>query len=120
MISLIEGLPDEVVAAEAKGKVTADDYESVLVPAVERARERFGKVRLLYVIGEDFESFSAGAMWDDTKLGLEHPRSWEKLALVTDVDWIRRTFHMVGWMIPGELKIFANAELEDAKRWVTQ
>ena len=38
MLSLIEDLPAGVVGIEAGGKVTAEDYEQVLIPAVEAAR----------------------------------------------------------------------------------
>ena len=34
-IRIIEGLPDNVVALEALGKVTGDDYKDVIMPAVE-------------------------------------------------------------------------------------
>ena len=50
MLTLIEDLPQDVVGVEAHGKVTAEDYERVLVPAVDAARARAGGggVRLLY------------------------------------------------------------------------
>ena len=86
MLTLIEDLPAGVVGVEAHGKVTTDDYERVLVPAVETALRGGGKVRLLYVFGTDFPDSSAGAAWQDTKLGLGHLRSWERIAIVGDAD----------------------------------
>lgn len=119
MLTLIEGLPDGVVGVEAGGKVTAEDYEHVLIPAFEAAREAAGgKVRLLYVLGHDFPDYTAGAAWEDTKLGLGHLGSWERIAVVSDADWLRHAIHGLGWLMPGEVKIFGLGELDSAREWV--
>ncbi len=117
MLKLIEDLPDGVVGVEAHGKVTAEDYENVLVPAVEAARKD-GKVRLLYVFGDDFPDYSAGAAWEDAKLGIGHLRSWERIAVVSDEDWLRRAIGGLGWLMPGEIKVFETDDLDDAREWV--
>ena len=117
MLKLIEDLPDGVVGVEAHGKVTAEDYENVLVPAVEAARKD-GKVRLLYVFGDDFPDYSAGAAWEDAKLGLGHLRSWERIAVVSDEDWLRRAIGGLGWLMPGEIRVFKLDDLDDAREWV--
>jgi len=119
MIELIEGLPESVVGLEGVGEITAEDYEKVAMPAIERVREGREKVRLLYVLGERFEKYTAGAMWDDTKLGLSHPFSWEKIAVVTDEGSMRAMLKGFGWLVPGEVKLYSVAELEDAKAWVS-
>ena len=54
MLELIDGLPDNVAAFDAQGEVTEDDYQSVLIPTVDRVREQYGKVRCMYVLGEEF------------------------------------------------------------------
>lgn len=118
MIELLEGLPENVVGVEAVGEVTADDYKSVLIPAAEAALEKHDKVRLLYVLGERFDRVSAGAAWEDTKLGLEHLRGWERMAMVTDVEWVGHTLKAVGWMIPAEIRVFPTAERAAAEAWV--
>ena len=41
----------------------------MLVPAAEERLARHKKLRLLYHLGPDFAGFTAGAMWDDTKIG---------------------------------------------------
>lgn len=118
MIELIEGLPDGVVGLEGVGEVTADDYETVATPAVSRARESSEKIRLLYLLGERFTDYTGGAMWDDTKLGLAHPFSWERIAMVTDIEHYRTMFKGFGWLIPGHVKVFSLSELDDAKVWL--
>ena len=86
MLTRIEDLPEGVVGVEAHGKVTAEEYEQVLVPAVGAARAKDGKVRLLYVLGHSLPDYTTGAAWEDAKLGLGHLGSWERIAIVGGVD----------------------------------
>jgi hypothetical protein len=121
VLKLIADLPEGIVGVEAEGKVTAEDYERVLIPAVEAAREASaeGKVRVLYVLGREFPDYTAGAAWEDTKLGLGHLRSWERIAIVGDSEWLRHAIHGLGWLLPGEVKTFGTDELDRAREWVT-
>jgi hypothetical protein len=116
----MEGLPEGVVGLEATGEVTAEDYETVAGPAVERARQGGEKLRLLYVLGEGFTGFTSGAMWDDTKLGLAHPFSWDRIAVVTDDDGLRHLVKGFGWVIPGHVRLFPVADLGSATAWVSE
>lgn len=120
LIELIEGLPERVVGLRGKGRVTGDDYEQVLMPRVDAVLKAHDKVRLLYVLGDDFDGYSGGAMWDDAKLGMEHLRKWERIAVVTDVDWVEHAVKAFGWMIPGKVKRFDDDELDDAREWITE
>ena len=120
MIELISDLQDNVVGFTAKGEVTADDYELVLIPTVETKLKEHNKIRLLYHLGPDFTGYSTGAMWDDTKVGLHHITAWEKIAVVSDVDWIRGATKFFGFAMPGHVKVFSNNQLSDpAMKWWT-
>lgn len=119
MIKLLPNLPSEVVGLTASGQVTAQDYETVVIPAIEAALQDHDKIRLLYHIGPDWTGFTAGAMWDDAKVGLSHMAAWEKIAVVTDVEWIRAGIKIFGFTITGLVRIFENAQLEAAIDWVT-
>jgi SpoIIAA-like len=37
-------------------------------------------------------------------VGLKHRSSWERLAVVTDKDWMRHGIAAFGWLIPGEVR----------------
>jgi hypothetical protein len=84
MLERIPDLPDTVLGFKASGELTSDDYRDVLVPAVEAALQGQEKLRLLYVLGDEVTGFSAGAAWQDTKVGMGHITKWEKIAVVTD------------------------------------
>ena len=120
MIEKMKGLPAHVLGFTAKGKVTAEDYEKVLIPAVEKELKENKKVRFLYHFGEDFEGFEAGAMWEDTKVGLAHFSSWERIAIVTDIEWLRVMMKVFGFVMPGVVRIFGNSEIAEAKRWIAE
>ena len=120
MIEKMSDMPENVLGFNATGTVKASDYKSVLIPAVEEMFARLSKVRLLYFLGPDFSGFEAAAMWDDTKLGLKHLTGWEKVALVTDIEWIRLALRVFGLVIPGHVRVFHNGELAEAKRWISE
>ena len=119
MIELIEGLPDGVVGLEAVGEVTSDDYTSVAIPAVEDALSRHKKISLLHVLGDRFAGYEAGGGWADAKLGLLHAFSFKRIAVVTDLDHVRKQVKRVGWAVPGEMKLFSNAQRAEARAWVS-
>lgn len=116
MIERLPDLPEGVIGFEAVGEVHADDYHSTLVPGLEAAGAN-GPIRLVYVLGERFEGYSAGASWQDAKLGLEHHGKWRRAALVTDIDWVTHLASLFGWMVPGEFKVFPLADRDDAVVW---
>jgi hypothetical protein len=118
MIELLEDLPEGVIGFEAKGHVTGEDYENVLVPAIERALAGGKKMSLLYLLGDEFEAYTGAAMWDDTKVGMRHPFSFERIALVTDHDAYRHMLSGFGFLTPADVKTFPGSELEEAKRWL--
>jgi len=118
MIEQISDFPDHVVGLTAKGKVTADDYKSVVIPAVEAVLKKQGKIRLLYHIGPDFSGFTPGAFWCDAKVGFKHVSKWEKVAVVSNVGWIRGSTKLWGMVMPGDVKVFSNDQLSEAKEWL--
>ena len=121
MLTLIPDLPATVVGVEAHGKVTAEDYVNVLIPAVEAAEAASSdrKVRVLYVLGRQFPQFTTGAVWEDTKLGLGRLRHWERIAVVGDAVWVRRAIRGLSWAMPGEIRVYPSDTLNDARSWVT-
>ena len=118
MIEILEGFPDAVVAARAKGRITKDDYERVLVPAVKQTLERHRKIRFYYELGSDFTAIAAGAMWEDFLVGVEHLLRWERVAIVTDVSWIRNAVNVFRFLIPGVVQVFGNADASGARTWI--
>jgi hypothetical protein len=118
MLELVKGFPDHVVAVRAIAQVTRDDYHTVLVPAVEGALQHHAKLRLYYMIGHEFTGFDPGAAWEDFKVGMEHLTRWERIAVVTDVDWMQHTIKAFGFVMPGEMRVFPSANDAEARTWI--
>ena len=90
MIRILRDMPPGVLGFEAVDDVEKDDYEHVIVSAVETAIAKHGKVRLVYVLGPEFDDYEGEAVWEDLKLGARHPASFERVAVVTDARWAVR------------------------------
>ena len=120
MLETIPDLPDYVVGLKATGKVEANDYRSVLMPAVEARLERQPRVRLLYVLGDGFDGFTGGAAWEDAKVGMTHFTHFERVAVVTDDDLIEGLVKAFGFVLPGEVRLYDTGELEDAREWISE
>lgn len=114
----LDGYSDNVVAFRAKGTITRDDYEETLIPEVEKKIKAHGKVKLLYWCGEEFKGFSAGAMWDDARFGLMHLGDFLKIAVVSDIEWVRQSVKLFAPLIRAPVQVFHNADIEDANNWI--
>ena len=115
MIQIIEGLPDNVVGIIAKGRVTNNDCDTILKPAMESTLKRHDKVRLYYEIGCRFP----GAAWENLRVGIEHMPQWERVAIVTDVGWVRHTVNALRFLIPGEVRVFTSDEAYEGCAWIS-
>ena len=72
----------------------------------------------MYVLGKDFDSYSPGAVWADTKLWAGHIKGWKKVAIVSDADWLENSVKAFQWLIPGDVKVFETDDVDDAKKWL--
>ncbi len=109
---------DDVIVVIAEGTITHDDYENFLIPEVNAAVKKHGKVNLLYWLGPKFDSFTFGAMWDDTQLGFKHLTDFAKIAIVSDSKLIRTSANLFTPLIPAEVMIYDNADIDAANNWI--
>lgn len=119
MLELLNDLPDRVVGVKAIGEVTAQDYQDTLVPAVEEKLARHRRVRLLYVLGEAFTGFTGAAAWEDAKIGMRHFASFERIAVISDAEWIQHMMKAFGFVIPGEVRVYPQSGFDEARSWIT-
>ena len=121
MIEALEGMPAGTIGFRATGHVSGEEYREKLLPAMRTAVEA-GEVRMVFAVGPGFEKFELGALAADSKMGLTlgigHMHAWKRTAVATDVEWIERAIHMFAWLTPGEVRLFALDQLEEAKSWV--
>ena len=118
MIEILNDLPANVVGFRASGKVTREDYEKVLMPAVDAQEKKFNKINFLLWIDTDISNYSLGAWADDILVGFRHLTHWHKVAIVSHYDVIKKITDVFGHLVPGIYKGFQVSELEEAKQWV--
>ena len=118
MLELAQGFPENVAAVVARGQVTREDYRRVLIPKVEDVLRGHEKARLYYELGAQFSGIDAGAAWEDLKLGIKDFTRWYRIAVVTDVEWIRHTVNAFSFIMPSEVRVFPTARAPEAKSWV--
>jgi hypothetical protein len=121
MGEVIPDMPPGTLGFRVSGHLTREDYVQVLVPPLRKAVEAGERLRVLYAIGPELH-MEPGALMEDLKLeldlGVKHRDAWERLAVVTDLDWLWRAFGLFSWMVPGEMRLFHDADLEQAKDWL--
>lgn len=119
MIEQLKDLPVPIVGFVCTGQVTRHDYRTVLEPVVEQALGQHDKLRLYYQIDPGFSGFEPGAVWEDAKVGAAHLLRWERIAVVTDIDWIRHAVGAFSFVMPGMVRVFSLDQQAAARAWIT-
>lgn len=120
MLRYIKDLPPHVIGIHAVGEVTRDDYEKVLIPRLNELVERQGEINYLLVLETDVGNFTAGAWWDDLKIGLKNFTKWNKIAVVSDQKGVEWLTDVIRFFIPGKSKGFPINQLDQAVDWISQ
>jgi hypothetical protein len=119
MLQYINDLPAHVVGIHAIGEVTKADMEKVLIPRIDELVARQGEINYLLVLETDVSNFTAGAWWNDLKLGLKNFTKWNRIAVVSDqkgVEWFTDAFR---FFVLGKSKGFPLSQLDEAVAWVS-
>lgn len=138
MIEVMTDLPDRVLGLNASGEVTANDYKTVLVPAIEEKLTKHKKVRLLYVFGDEFTGIAkAGGLnglmvvaehfpgWDDfaalsshVRFVREHHKKIRRVAIVTADRLVSALPRIASRFLDAEVRAFPVDERDEALLWV--
>lgn len=122
MLEKIPDVPDGVVALKAVGKLTKEDYEQTVEPLLDDSRRQGRRLRLLVQLGPEYEGFTADTVWGKTETWVRYPallRMIDGYAIVSDLRWVRDWIHLVGFLMPFPIRVFANAERDDALAWLS-
>lgn len=118
MIETLSDMPPGVIGIRVSGHLDGQELRAYR-PQFEAAMDT-GEVRIVEVIGSDYEGYGPGGLAEDLKLGLgvfHHHSAFKRIAVVTDIPWAIHTLHALAWLVPGEFKLFGLDELERAKEW---
>jgi hypothetical protein len=120
MLSIINNVPDNVVAFRATGEVDKNDYDTTLIPAVDEQVKRQGKINFMLVLDTSLKNFTMGAFLKDLGVGVKHFTKWHKMAIVSESGAINKFTDLFSYVAPGEAKGFTHAELAEATKWVSE
>jgi hypothetical protein len=70
------------------------------------------------VLGAQARGVEGDAIQADTGFRARHASSFERVAVVSDEDWMRPALRALSFLMPGLAKGFRVSELEDAKTWL--
>ncbi len=118
MIEVLNDVASNVAGFKARGEVTKEDYENVVVPQVESKLANVGKIHFLLYLDTDVSNYTAGAWFEDFLIGLKHFTKWHRMAIVSDQEGVREVTDLFSFIAPGEAKGFTKNEYEAAKTWV--
>lgn len=118
MLKQMADMPGGTIGFEAIGKVEDDDFEDVVEPMLRNEIALGRKVRLLYLLGPALREYEGDAVLEDMKFAARHPTAYERVAVVSDEDWLRPALRLLSMLVPGQLRGFPVAQLQAAKSWV--
>jgi hypothetical protein len=118
MLRAMSEMPPGTIGFEARGEVEDDDWEHIVEPVLRREIADGHKVKLLYVLGAQAREVEGDAMSADIEFRARHASSFERVAVVSDEDWMRPALRALSFLMPGKARGFRVKELEQAKAWL--
>ncbi len=120
MLRPMDDMPAGTIGFEAVGEVEDDDWEHAVEPVLREELADGRKVRLLYLLGAKARDVEGDAMRADTGFRARHASSFERVAVVSDEDWIRPALRALSFLLPGKARGFRVTELAAAKAWLAE
>ena len=120
MIEILSESEGNTLAVKATEMLTSEDYETIFIPQLTQLIDRFGKIRVVLYLDENFTGWELGAAWDDAVFGLRHRHDFEKVAVVSDQKWVAWASKIGSYFMDGQVATYTHAEFQDAVLWVKQ
>jgi len=115
----MKDVPGNIAAFRASGQVNREDFEKVVIPAVNEKVKEYGELNYLMLIDTPVKNFSGGAWLEDILLGIKKLTRWHRTAILTDSDAINWFTDVFSFLAPGEFKGFYPEQLPAAIEWVS-
>ena len=109
-------MDNDVLGLKISGKLDTEDYED-FVTKVEHVLQEHDSINL-FVKLEDFEGWTAGALWEDTKFALKHFKDIDRMAIVGGRTFEKNMARFVQPFVRTEVKFFEPDEVSTAQDWI--
>ena len=120
MLRRLTDMPTGTIGFEAVGEVEDDDWERSVEPQLRQTIADGDRVRLLYVLGPRSGEVDDDAMHAEAGFHARHLKAYERLAVVTDEEWVRPALRGLSFLLPGQARAFPVSSLEAAKTWLAE
>ncbi len=117
-VTVLDGFPNDVLALEISGRLRAVDYDAVIEPLIDAKMQRHDRIKILIVVNEDFEGATMAAAWEDLKLDMKGFTRYRKMAIVTDLLWLRNSTRLFSPFMPGQVQTYSLAKRALAEEWI--
>ncbi|WP_137389499.1 STAS/SEC14 domain-containing protein [Rhodoligotrophos defluvii] len=118
MIDFMKESNGDIVGIRATGKLTGGDYSDVLVSWLEGLIQRYGTLRVLFYMDEDFRGWDLHAAWANTELDFKFRSRFERVAIVGAPAWEEWCVRLASLVVKGELRLFKSYQLAEAWEWL--
>ncbi|MBY6065885.1 STAS/SEC14 domain-containing protein [Leisingera aquaemixtae] len=120
MIQVETQMGGSLIEVRLTGKIRGEDYEKLLVPAVEAALKEHDRIRVLAILDQGFGGYDLSAVWADTKLGLGHWSGFDRCAVAADQGWVQTAIRVAAPLLPCPVQVFGLDQVEAARRWLRE
>lgn len=120
MVELLNDFPPYVAAYKATGQVSKEEYENVVMEKINQVAAQYGKINFLVLMATDVSDYSFGSLVDYVKMTFGHFKDWNRLAVVSDAQWVNKVYESLGGLVYGEVKSFKINEYDEARQWISQ
>ncbi len=101
------------------GDIEREELQKTL-QELEGPLDTWEEIRLLKRV-DSFPSMDLQSWMQDLKFGFENFSNYKKIkkyAIVTDKEWIEKIIEKIEFLLPGEVKVFENEDIEEARSWL--
>jgi len=120
MIKELRNIPNTMVGFVVSDEVTKEDFDSVVLPAVQELVQRTNKLNYLLVVDTSLKNFQLGAWLRDAMLGLNNIDTWNRASIVSDSEGIKWLTELFSKVVPGQFKGFEHNDFDKAIKWASE
>ena len=110
---------NKIIELTISGSISREELQRTF-KEIEEPIKTWDDYRVLKRV-DSFTGIEPMALFDDFKFAFEnfaHFKNVKKIAVVTDKDWIQKLSEYSKLLVPAEVKVFENEEIEDARTWL--
>ena len=117
MMNLRDESTEKILVVQVTGEVNDEDYQTVLIPEIQKIKDTNGEIRVVIYFDENFTGYTMGAMVDDAVFGMKNLLSFKKISVIGTHGWIDTFVSFAQTIAPSVVKKFTFEEMSEALAW---